>query len=146
MNWRIITIGKPKLAYAADGMAEYLKRLGPFAKTEVVPIKPGRGETESDALLSRSEGMLRVVLDERGQEFASRAFAGKIRKWEQESVKSVALLIGGSDGHSSKLRESADLVWSLGKMTLQHELALLVVLEQVYRAYSINHGLPYHRD
>lgn len=146
MNWRIVTIGKPKLSYAADGMAEYLKRIAPFAKTEVVPIKPGRGETESQALLSRSQGMFRIVLDERGQEFNSRIFAGKIRDWEQKSVKSVALLIGGSDGHSSELRDSADLVWALGKMTLQHELALLVVLEQIYRAYSINHGLPYHRD
>ena len=146
MNWKIFTIGKPKLAYAAEGMAEYLKRLSPYAKIEVIPIKPGKGESESEALLARSQGMLRLVLDERGQEFTSRAFAAKVRQWEQESIKSVALLIGGSDGHSSQMRESADLVWALGKITLQHELALLVVLEQIYRAYSINHGLPYHRD
>jgi 23S rRNA (pseudouridine1915-N3)-methyltransferase len=146
MNWRIVTIGKPKLSYAAEGMAEYLKRIAPFARMEILPIKPARGETESQALLSRSEGMFRIVLDERGQEFESRVFAGKIRDWEQKSVKSVALLIGGSDGHSAELRDSADLIWALGKMTLQHELALLVVLEQIYRAYTINHGLPYHRD
>ncbi len=146
MNWRIITIGKPKLSYAAEGMAEYLKRISPFAKIEVLPVKPGRGETESQALLARSLGSMRIVLDERGQEFESRAFAGKIRDWEQKSVKSVALLIGGSDGHSNELRKAADMVWALGKMTLQHELALLVVLEQIYRAYSINHGLPYHRE
>lgn len=146
MNWRILTIGKPKLAYAAEGMAEYLKRLGPFAKTEVIAIKPARGESESEALFTRSEGMLRIVLDERGKQFASREFAAKVREWEQKSVKTVALLIGGSDGHSPELRQSADLLWALGKMTLQHELALLVVLEQIYRAYSINHGLPYHRD
>jgi 23S rRNA (pseudouridine1915-N3)-methyltransferase len=146
MTWRIVTIGKPKLAYAAEGMAEYLKRIAPFAKIEVLPVKPVRGETESQALLARSEGCLRIALDERGQEFASRAFAAKVREWEQRSVKTAALLIGGSDGHSPELRQVADLIWALGKLTLQHELALLVVLEQVYRAYSINHNLPYHRD
>ena len=146
MTWRIVTIGKPKLSYAAQGMAEYLKRITPFAKIEMLALKPGRTETESEALLAKSQGCLRIALDERGQEFASRAFASKLRDWEQTSVKTAALLIGGSDGHSSELREKADLVWSLGQLTLQHELALLVVLEQIYRAYSINHGLPYHRD
>jgi 23S rRNA (pseudouridine1915-N3)-methyltransferase len=86
------------------------------------------------------------VLDERGAQFTSREFAGKIREWEQRSVKNVALIIGGADGHTDELRSAADLLWSLGRLTLQHELALVVLLEQIYRAYSINAGAPYHRD
>jgi 23S rRNA (pseudouridine1915-N3)-methyltransferase len=61
-------------------------------------------------------------------------------------VKSVALLIGGADGHGPELRSRADWVWSLGRLTFQHELALVLVVEQLYRAYAIKGGLPYHRD
>jgi 23S rRNA (pseudouridine1915-N3)-methyltransferase len=61
-------------------------------------------------------------------------------------MKSIALLIGGADGHEPKLRDRAGWLWSLGRMTIQHELALVLVLEQLYRAYAINARLPYHRD
>jgi 23S rRNA (pseudouridine1915-N3)-methyltransferase len=98
-------------------------------------------------LFERSEGLLRVVLDERGEELTSRDLAGRISAWEQQpGVKGVALLIGGADGHTPELRAAADWRWSLSRLTLQHEMALLLVLEQIYRAYSIKAGTPYHRD
>ena len=66
--------------------------------------------------------------------------------WEMDpGVKTVSLLIGASDGHTTELREKADAVWALSPLTLQHELALVVLLEQIYRAYSIKRGEPYHR-
>jgi 23S rRNA (pseudouridine1915-N3)-methyltransferase len=61
-------------------------------------------------------------------------------------VKNIALLIGGADGHADELKNAADWTWSLGKLTLQHELALVVLLEQIYRAFTIKAGQPYHRD
>lgn len=146
MNWHILVIGKPKLAFAEAGVAEYLRRLEPVAKVRLDFLKAPTREKESAALLERSAGMFRIVLDERGAQFTSREFAGKIREWEQRSVKNVALIIGGADGHTDELRSAADLLWSLGRLTLQHELALVVLLEQIYRAYSINAGAPYHRD
>ena len=91
--------------------------------------------------------MLRIVLDERGEQVTSRALAGRLSAWEQSgTVKGVAVLIGGADGHTEELRSSADWLWSLSKLTLQHEMALLLVLEQLYRAYTIKAGTPYHRD
>jgi len=146
MNWRIFVIGKPKLAFAKAGVEEYARRIQPFAPLTVECLKSGARETESAALLRRSAGMFLIVLDERGGQFTSRQFAQKISEWEQRSVKSVALIIGGADGHTEELRQSADWLMSLGKFTLQHELALVVALEQIYRAYSIKAGTPYHRE
>jgi 23S rRNA (pseudouridine1915-N3)-methyltransferase len=141
----ILTIGKPKLAFARQGVAEYVARLGAWGGVDFLELKAARG-AESAALLAKSEGMLRVVLDERGEQLTSRGLAAKVARWELDRVKHLALIIGGADGHSDDLRRRADWRWSLGKLTLQHELALVVVLEQLYRARSINANLPYHRD
>lgn len=146
MQWHIFAIGKPKLAFASEGVAEYTKRLQAVTPVKIEFVKPARGETESDALLRRSDGMYRVALDERGTQVTSREFAARIGQWETNRIKSVSLLIGGADGHGEALREKADWLWSLGRLTLQHELALVIVLEQLYRAYAIRSGSPYHRD
>jgi 23S rRNA (pseudouridine1915-N3)-methyltransferase len=146
MQWHVFAIGKPKLGFARDGIEEYAKRLRPLAGVTLEYLKPAGGEEESAALLRRSEGMHRIALDERGEQWSSRELAGQVGKWEQDRVKSIALLIGGADGHSAELRAGADRLWSLGRLTLQHELALVVVLEQLYRSYAIKGGLPYHRD
>jgi 23S rRNA (pseudouridine1915-N3)-methyltransferase len=146
MNWRIFVVGKPKLAFAKAGVEEYMRRIRQVAPLEIDYVKASTRETESAALLRRSEGMFRIVLDERGGQFTSRQFSQKLADWEQRSVKSAALLIGGADGHTAELRESADWLMALSKFTLQHELALVVAFEQIYRAYSIKAGTPYHRE
>ena len=146
MHWHIFVIGKPKLAYAKAGVEEYARRIRLTVPLAIEFLKPAGSESESDALLRRSAGMFRLVLDERGKEFTSRQFAGKVSEWELRGIKSVALIVGGADGHTEALRESADCLMALGRLTLQHELALVVALEQVYRAYSIKAGTPYHRD
>jgi 23S rRNA (pseudouridine1915-N3)-methyltransferase len=146
MNWHLFVIGKPKLEFAKMGMDEYARRIQPFALLKIEHLKGSSREAESAALLKRTEGMFRIVMDERGGQFTSRQFAQKISEWEQRSIKSVALIIGGAEGHTDELRQSADWLMSLSKFTLQHELALVVVLEQIYRAYSIKAGTPYHRE
>lgn len=146
MNWSILAIGKPKLAFARDGLAEYEPRLRPFAPVKLEFLKAGPRESESAALRERSRGAFRIALDERGEQITSRAFAERIARWELDRHKSVAVLVGGAEGHEPSLRESADWVWSLSKLTLQHELALVLLLEQIYRAYTIRAGLPYHRE
>ena len=146
MRWHIIMIGKPKLAYAKAGLKEYAKRLGGYAQMELTSLKAGTREQESAALLERSEGQFRVVLDERGEQVTSKALADRISAWEHSRVKTVALIIGGAEGHTETLRAAAGWTWSLSRLTLQHELALLVALEQIYRAYSIKAGAPYHRE
>ncbi len=144
MRIHILTIGKPKLSYAKAGVEEYAARLGADVRIEV--LKASTREQESAALLERSEKMLRVVLDERGEQVTSRELAARLTRWEMDRAKGIAFLIGGADGHTEDLKSRADWHWSLGKLTLQHELALVVLLEQIYRARSINAGSPYHRD
>lgn len=146
MHWRIFAIGKPKLTFAREGVAEYLTRLQPFADTKIEYLKAGSQENESAALLARSEGMHRIILDERGEQVTSIALSQRIAALEQGRTKGVALLIGGAEGHAAALRQRADWLWSLSKLTLQHELALVIALEQLYRAYTIKAGLPYHRE
>ena len=97
-------------------------------------------------MMDLSNGIHRVLLDGRGKTFSSRAFAAGIQKWRNHSVSRLALLVGASDGWDDAMRSRGDLLWSLGPQTLQHELALLVALEQIYRAETILAGTPYHRD
>jgi len=146
MNWHVFVIGKPKLAFAKVGMEDYVRRIQPFAPLVVDCLKASTRETESALLLRRSDGMFRIVLDEKGTQVTSRQFSQKIADWEQRSVKSVALIIGGAEGHLDELRQSADWLMGLSQFTLQHELALVVALEQIYRGYSIKAGTPYHRE
>jgi 23S rRNA (pseudouridine1915-N3)-methyltransferase len=146
MRWHIIAIGKPRLDFARLGIEEYAARLKPFVPVTVHYLKASSRDGESLALLDRSKGMLRVVLDERGAHVPSRELAHKLGAWEMQGPRDFALLVGGADGHSDEVRQAAGWMWSLSKLTLQHELALVVALEQLYRAYTIKAGLPYHRD
>ncbi len=146
MRWRIIAVGKPRLAYARDGITEYLTRIKCFATVEEIIIKASNPAKEGAQLLSHSSDCFRLVLDERGKELTSRDFAARVREIEIHAHKPCAVIVGGADGHTSEVREKADFLWGLSKMTLQHELALLFALEQIYRAHTILAGLPYHRD
>ena len=146
IRWHLLTIGKPRLAYARTGVDEYLGRLGRFTTIQWRPLKPGDSVREGPALLEASEGMYRIVLDERGQLWSSRELSQQVTQWERDARRDVALMIGGAEGHSPEVRSAADVIWSLTPLTLQHELALVVVAEQLYRAYTLRAGLPYHRD
>ncbi|MDA7933911.1 23S rRNA (pseudouridine(1915)-N(3))-methyltransferase RlmH [Akkermansiaceae bacterium] len=146
MNWKIFAAGKPALAYAKSGIAEYLKRLKRGAKVELVYLKAGGSESVSRDLLARSEGTFRIALDERGRDWTTSNLVERINDWEMDpGIKTISLLIGASDGHTKELRSKSNAVWALSPLTLQHELALVVLLEQIYRAYSIKRGEPYHR-
>ena len=145
MKWLLVTVGKSALPYAKDGRDEYLSRLAKFATIGKITVKPSYPARESADLLASSKGYFRVVLHERGTELTSRDFAAKVDQWRQ-AARPVAVLVGGADGHDETLLDSADFLWSLGPLTLQHELALVVALEQIYRAHTILAGHPYHRD
>jgi len=146
MRLHVFSIGKPRLAFAKAGIEEYLARFPAKNGIEVESLRASDSAGESKALLSRSEGLFRVVLDERGEGITSRQLAQKLSGWEMQRVKGVAFLIGGADGHTDELRAAADWRWSLSPLTLQHELALVLLLEQLYRARCILVGTPYHRD
>lgn len=146
MRVRILAAGKPALAYAKSGVEEYLKRLGRYGSYELEYLKAGDSETVSAALLERSTGNFRIAMDERGDGLATQAWADKFAALEMRGdVKAVSFLIGASDGHTPELRKTCDAVWCLSKLTMQHELALVVLLEQLYRVATLRRGEPYHR-
>ncbi len=147
MQIRLIVAGKPALAYAKAGVEEYLKRLSRSGGHELVVIRAGGREEVSARLLESSRGCYRVAVDERGECLTTRRFAEKLEVLEMRGdVKTVAFLIGSADGHNETLRSACDLILTLSPFTLQHELALLVLLEQLYRVASLKCGSPYHRD
>ena len=146
MKWRFVAVGKPSLKFAKDGLAEYLKRLGRYTKAEFVPVKNGTQAEESERLFKASEGCYRIVFDERGETLSTAELTKRVDGLEMDGfIKEVAVIIGGADGHRADLREAADLVISFGRLTLQHELALVAAVEQVYRVYTVKRGEPYHR-
>ena len=147
MRFRVIVAGKPALPYAKSAVEDYLKRLGRHGGYELVFVKAGDRESVSSRLLEASEGCHRIALDERGETPTTRDLAAKLDGLEMRGeIKTVAFLIGAADGHSAALRKSCELVLSLSSMTMQHELALVVLLEQLYRLATIKAGSPYHRD
>ena len=147
MQIRIIIAGKPALAYAKAGMDEYLKRLTRAGGHELVVVKAGSRDEVSERLLERSRGCFRIAMDERGECLTTRKFSERLEQLEgRGDVKTVAFLIGAADGHNQSVRDACDLVLTLSPFTLQHELATLVLLEQLYRVASLRSGSPYHRD
>ena len=105
-----------------------------------------RKREEADRLRGASpEGALRIVLDETGRTLSSEEFAAAIAAFRDAGPRDLAILIGGPDGHDETLRRGADLVLSLGRMTYPHQIARILLAEQLYRAATILGGHPYHR-
>jgi len=153
MRLRIVAVGKDRSGLYAPAVEEYARRLSRHARFEVVEVPEARRhagtprarDEEAEALLARVDPRERVVLlDERGEEPTSPELARRLERW-LAGGKDVALVIGGSDGHGEAVRARADETLSLSRMTLAHRLARLVLAEQLYRAFTIVKGEPYHK-
>ncbi len=152
MRFRIIWIGKTRDARLRTLIDDYAERLSHFVRCDVTELRElGRidksgidKETKriSDAL---RPGAVTVLLDPEGVEWTSQQLAEQVRKWEGNGFKEVAFVIGGPHGVTRELVERADKRWSLSRLTLTHEMARVLLLEQLYRAYTIIHGLPYQK-
>jgi len=111
------------------------------------PDTAARKSEEATRLLAKiGDAGAKIVLDEHGRELTSDAFATLLRDRRETGIRSIAFLIGGPDGHGPEALASADLKLSLGKMTLPHMLARVLLTEQLYRAATILSGHPYHRS
>jgi 23S rRNA (pseudouridine1915-N3)-methyltransferase len=148
----LLAVGKlrPTLREACD---DYLRRLSRYVRVREVEVREAaraptlasQREQEEARLRARVPGGATVVaLAREGRALTSDGLAGQVERW-QLAARPVALLLGGSHGLAPELLADADLRWSLGPLTLPHELARLVVLEQLYRAYTILRGEPYHK-
>ena len=142
--------------WVTEASDTYLKRLPRAWGVTVELLAPSRKGNANDAALRQADDWERlqkrvtqdscvVVLDERGDALASRSFASNVGQWQRDG-KNVIFIIGGPDGVSDDCRSRASLMLSLSAMTMPHEMARIMLIEQLYRAHTILEGHPYHRD
>lgn len=145
MKIKIAWIGKTKEPAIATLTEEYLKRISRYAQVEGVTLRDEAALLEACGRGSKGGGKSTLILmDSRGKEFSSEQFAKFLGDYQDRNPLPLFFAIGGADGFSNDARTAAQHVISLGKMTLAHELARVVLLEQVYRAFTILKGHPYH--
>jgi 23S rRNA (pseudouridine1915-N3)-methyltransferase len=147
MKIKIAWIGRSKEPAIASLTDEYLKRISRYAQIEGIALRDEAALLEMcrrGAGTKNSTKSTLVLLDSRGKEFSSEQFAKFIGDYQDRNPLPLIFGIGGADGFSDIARTQAQHVLSLGKMTLAHELARVVLLEQVYRAFAILKGHPYH--
>lgn len=135
--------------------AEYMKRMPREASMEIIEIKPDKRaagknsevvqEAEAVRILEAAGKDLLIVLDERGNEVTTTQLAQRMENW-LGCGRDVSLVIGGADGLHSSLKQKADWLWSLSKLTLPHGMVRIVLAEQLYRAWSVIQNHPYHRE
>lgn len=155
MKLLILAVGDKLPDWAEKAVAEYVKRMPREARVEVVPIRPEKRSGQSAERIKALEGgrilekcpagTRLVALDEHGRELTTRQLAGMMDEWMQ-SGRDTCLVIGGADGLSPELLQRAELTLSLSRLTLPHALARVLLAEQLYRAWSVLAGHPYHRD
>ena len=140
----MLTVGKAP-QWIEEGFAHYADRLPAGNSLELSVLSPRRGETDEQRLLAavRSKETL-VLLDQRGSAVCSRQLADMLAEWRMNG-RDVALLIGGLQGFGDAARQRAAQVLSLSAMTFPHQLVRVMIAEQIYRAWAILHGHPYHR-
>lgn len=156
MRFRVVAVGKLKERFWVDACAEYLKRLGAYAKVEVkevADIDPGKAggvdaarAKEGASILAAVPGhshMILLAID--GKERTSEGLSARIDELALGGESDFTFVIGGSDGVSADVRKRANETLSFGRITLPHNLARVVLLEQLYRACKISRGEPYHK-
>ena len=158
MHLVICAVGRLKAGPERQLAERYLERAGELARKlgfsgpRVVEISESRARDtdtrkreEAAGLIAKSEEIVRIALDERGQALTSAEFAAFLAKHRASGTRALAFLIGGADGLAPELLRVAQQTLSVGAMTLPHQLVRIVLLEQIYRALTIRSGHPYHR-
>ncbi|WP_449621013.1 23S rRNA (pseudouridine(1915)-N(3))-methyltransferase RlmH [Robertmurraya sp. Marseille-Q9965] len=159
MNISIITVGKLKEKYLKQGIDEYLKRLSSYAKVEVIEVPDEKApeelsetemvqvkEKEGERILAKIHPDTYVIaLAIEGKQKSSEELADTLDKLATYGKSKIAFVIGGSLGLSQQVLNRSDEKLSFSKMTFPHQLMRLILVEQVYRAYRINRGEPYHK-
>lgn len=154
----LICIGKLKESYWRDACAEYGKRLRPFCRLNIVELSENRIgdnprqaeisrviDAEGKSILSKISGQFVAAMCIEGKQMTSEAVANKIEQVALGGTSSIAFVIGGSYGLSDEVKRRADLRLSMSEMTFPHQLARVMLLEQIYRAFSIQANTKYHK-
>ncbi len=144
MKIKIAWIGKTKEPAIASLTEEYLKRISRYVTIEGLTVRDEADLLAKFGGAAKSTKSTLVLMDSRGKEFSSEQFAKFLGNYQDRNPLPLVFAVGAANGFSDAARSSAQSVISLGKMTLAHELARVVLLEQVYRAFTILKGHPYH--
>jgi 23S rRNA (pseudouridine1915-N3)-methyltransferase len=152
---RVVAVGTRMPAWVDDGFSEYAARMPRECRLELCAVAPGRRSRSADParaiseegqrLLKASAGCCRVCLDVRGAAVDTPALARRLAGW-MRAGQDVALLVGGPDGLAQECLDAASWRWSLSPLTLPHGLVRVLLAEQMYRAWTVLAGHPYHRD
>ena len=159
MKIKVVTVGKLKEKYLKDGIAEYSKRISRFAKLEMIeladektPDKASESENqkileiEGQRILSKvGDRDFVIVLAIEGKIFSSEEFSQQLEEASIKGFSTLTFIIGGSLGLAPIVKKRANLSVSFGRLTLPHQLMRLVLVEQIYRAFTIQQGSPYHK-
>jgi len=150
MRFRFIWVGKTRDKSYKTLLDEYLRRLSFFVKCEIVEVKDAEGPTKKDTEGNRiiekvNPTSLVCLLDVKGKSIDSHQLAGEVDMWQIRGTREVTFIIGGSDGVSDTIVQRADIMLSLSFLTFTHEMARVVLVEQLYRAFTIINGFPYQK-
>ncbi len=150
MKFRFIWIGKTKDPNWKALQDEYLRRLSHFVKCEITEIKESGNQKGADIegeriLDTLNQKTFAVLLDVNGKAMSSRGLAAEIERWQNRGLNEVSYIVGGAEGVSPRVAERADISLSLSFLTFTHDMARVVLLEQLYRAYTIIKGFPYQK-
>ncbi|HGK3031278.1 TPA: 23S rRNA (pseudouridine(1915)-N(3))-methyltransferase RlmH [Streptococcus pneumoniae] len=155
MKIKVVTVGKLKEKYLKDGIAEYSKRISRFAKFEMIELSDEKTPDKASESENQKEGQrilskiadrdFVIVLAIEGKTFFSEEFSKQLEETSIKGFSTLTFIIGGSLGLSSSVKNRANLSVSFGRLTLPHQLMRLVLVEQIYRAFTIQQGFPYHK-
>jgi len=150
VKFQFVWVGKTRNKNYLALQEEYLQRLSHFVKCTTLEVRdagPGETkETEGKRLLEKvNQSSFVCLLDVNGRSLSSHDLAADVERWQSTSVKEICFLIGGADGVSQEVADRADAVLSLSFLTFTHEMARVVMLEQLYRAFTIIRGYPYQK-
>ncbi len=153
MHIKLVWVGRTKSAPVRTLTEDYLGRLAKFTRCEVIEIRESASQVAATIKAEEAVRILGAVradaivvaLDVGGREWSSPELAEQVERWQNASVREVAFVIGGHLGFASSVIERADVRWSLSRLTLTHEMARIVLVEQLYRAYTITRGIPYQK-
>ena len=159
MKIKIVTVGKLKEKYLKDGIAEYSKRISRFATVEMVELADEKtpdhaSDSENEKILDLEGNRILskigdrefvVVLAIEGKTLSSEEFSKQLEQASINGFSTLTFVIGGSLGLSKEVKKRANLSVSFGRLTLPHQLMRLVLTEQIYRAFTIQQGSPYHK-
>lgn len=154
MKLSLVWIDKTKERHLQELIDDYLHRLAKYVKYNILEIAPSRSQKEREVVLELeakailnvlSLGSYKIVLDERGEPFSSQTFARFLEKHQNASTKELVFIIGGHFGLSERIKQQADFIMSLSSLTFTHDMARLILSEQLYRAYTIINNHPYQK-